>query len=125
MKPQKNALEWAVFAVSAILVAAVAAVLIVSGARSAHTPPSLVIESGAVEKDGDAYRVPIKVRNTGDETAEQARIEVELTANGEIVERAELTFAFIPKRSSREGWVELHRDPRCCTIATRASFNRP
>ena len=125
MKPKKNTLEWAVFAASAILVAAVAAVLVVSGARSAHTPPTLAIELGAAERDGDAFRIPIKVRNTGDETAEQARIEVELTAGSEIVERAELTFAFIPKRSAREGWVELHRDPRCCTLATRAAFNRP
>lgn len=125
MKPQKNALEWVVFAASAILVAAVAAVLIVSGARSAHTPPSLVIEHGTAEANGDAFRIPIRVRNTGDETAEHARIEVELTRAGEVVERAELTFAFIPKRSAREGWIELHRDPRCCTLATRAAFNRP
>ncbi len=125
MKPQKNPLEWLVFAASAILVAGVAAVLIVSGARSAHAPPALVIESGPAERNGDAYRVPITVRNTGDETAEHARIEVELTRGAEVVERAELTFAFIPKRSAREGWVELHRDPSCCTLATRAAFNRP
>ena len=125
MKPQKNALEWLVFGVSAILVAGVAAVLLVSGLRSHHAPPSLAIETGAAEKHGDAFRVPVEVRNTGEETAEQARIEFELTKDGEVVERAELTFAFIPKRSSREGWVELHRDPQCCTLAARASFNRP
>lgn len=125
MKPQKNALEWLVFTVSAVLVIAVIAVLLVSGARSGHTPPSLAIETGTVEKRGDAFRLPVHVRNTGEETAEHARIELELTENGAVVERAELTFAFIPKRSSREGWVELQRDPQCCTVAARASFNRP
>jgi uncharacterized protein (TIGR02588 family) len=126
MKTKKNALEWIVFAVSAVLIAGVVSVLVIAGVRSGQTPPSLRIETGAAEASEGSFRVPVRVRNMGEETAEQALIEVQLIANGTAVERAELLIPFVPKRSSREGWVVFARDPRCCTLATRAvAFNKP
>jgi uncharacterized protein (TIGR02588 family) len=125
MRAQKNVLEWLVFAVSAILLAGVAGTLVIAGMRSGDTPPSLVIETGAPEANGGTFRIPIRVRNVGDRTAEEARIEVELLEKEVIVERAGLTIPFVPKQSMREGWVAFRRDPRCCTVLARAAFNEP
>lgn len=125
MKPQKNALEWLVFGVSAVLVAGVCALLVVSGMRSDGTPPSLAIETGPPVASGDTFRVPVRVRNTGSATAEEARIIVELVEDGAVAERAEFTIPFVPQYSSREGSVSFRRDPSCCTVTARAAFSTP
>ena len=125
MRAQKNILEWTVFAVSALLLAGVAGSLVLAGMRSDDRPPSLVIETGTPEAHGGMFRILIRVHNRGDATAEDARIDVELLAEGLVVERAELTIPFVPKRSMREGWVSFHRDPRCCRVLVRAAFNNP
>ena len=125
MKPQKNILEWVVFAISAVLLAGVAATLIIAGTRGGNGKPSLLVETGAPEAHGRTFRIPIRVRNVGDATAEQAHIDVELLDDGNVVEHAELTIMFVPKQSIREGWVAFRNDPRCCTLHARAAFNAP
>ena len=123
----KNALEWIVFAVSALLIAAVLFILVLEARDMGETPPLLRVATGAAEETAGAFRIPVSVHNAGDETAEQAEIEVELIGgDGRVVERSQLTIAFVPKRSVREGWVTFHRDPRCCRIVTRAAaFTKP
>jgi uncharacterized protein (TIGR02588 family) len=118
---KKNGLEWIVFAVSALLIAGVIAILGKEAMEGGQTPPSLRVEIGAPMSDNGSFRVPVKVQNLGDETAEQAVIEVELVQNGTVLESADLTIAYVPKRSVREGWVVFRRDPRCCTISSRAA----
>lgn len=119
MNAQKNALEWAVFGVSALLIGAVIAILIVTAVRSTDLPPSLQVTTGAARASGVSYQVPVQVENTGDATAEQALIEVVLLTGEREVERAELTMAFVPRHSSRKGHVIFRRDPRCCSISAR------
>lgn len=125
MRTRKNQLEWLVFAISAILLAAVFGTLVIDGMASGDAPATLVIETGQAQASGGTFRVPVRVRNTGGRTAEQARIEIELVAGDAVVERAELTIPFVPQLSTREGWVSFRRDPRCCTLVTRAAFNEP
>jgi len=125
-KPRKNALEWLVFGASAILVLATIGVLVAEGMRSDGDAPSLGIEIGSATRDRGAHRVPVTVRNTGDVTAEQVRIEVLLLDGEREAERGELTFVFVPRNSSRQGWVTFHRDPSCCRVIARpAGFNTP
>ena len=126
MKPKKNVLEWSVFAASGLLVAAVFVVLVLSGIKGGQTPPSIHIATGRPERVGDQYRLPVTVSNSGDMTAADVKIEVELTAEGSRAEVSELTIPFVPKRSSRHAWVVFGRDPACCTIDARATaFNVP
>jgi uncharacterized protein (TIGR02588 family) len=126
MNVRKNALEWTVFAVSAVLIVAVVASLVLEAARSHDTPPLLRIQTGSPTEAAGAWRVPVEVTNEGDTTAEGARIEVTLESGGETVERAELTIAFIPRKSKREGWVTFRRDPRCCqVVATASGYEKP
>lgn len=125
-KPQKNALEWLVFAGSVVLIVAVVATLLVEATTSGDEPPLLRIETGSATKSGEVFRVPLRVRNDGDDTAELAQIEVSLMDGDREVERAEVSFAFVPRKSTEQGWVAFRRDPRCCKVVTRAvAFTKP
>ena len=124
--PKKNALEWTVFGVSVAIIIATVAVLVVSELKPGERPPSLQIELGTPSPAGDRFRVPVRVQNSGEDTAEEARIEILLESDDGVVERAELSFAFVPRNSSREGWVVFSRDPRCCTIKARpVGYTKP
>jgi uncharacterized protein (TIGR02588 family) len=126
VKLHKNWLEWLVFAASVGIVGACVVALAVSAFRSGDRPPDVTVEVGAATRGASGYRVPVRVRNEGDETAEGVTIEVGLISGGEEVERGEFTVAFLPRKSRREGWVVFQRDPGCCTLRARAlGFEKP
>lgn len=126
MKAKKNALEWTVFGVSAAIIAMTVALLAVSAVRSKGGAPDLRIETGDPIGSSDGHTIPVVVSNRGDVTAEQARIEIALVADGVEVEKAELTIAFVPRKSRRAGAVVFRRDPRCCVVTTRTvAYERP
>lgn len=119
MKVEKNPLEWTVFGVGVVLLAGVVGGLVLDAVRGGDAPPSLAIELGAPQAAGGVFRVPVQVENVGDATAESATVEVALRAAGREVERAEIGFAFVPRGSTRHGWVAFRTDPRCCELVAR------
>lgn len=122
---KKNPLEWLVFAVSLVLVVAVIGYLAAAIVRAEGGKADIRVTTGAPEASRDEWRVPLVVRNDGDETAEAVRIEVTLQC-GQARERAELDFAFVPRHSQREGAVQFRNDPRACTLAARTmSYEEP
>lgn len=126
MRAHKNLLEWIVFGISAVAIAAVLAVLVTTGVTSEDRPPLLQITVGAPVAIGDAHRVPVAVKNDGDATAEGVNIEVALLSGEQVVESGELMIAFVPRGSTRKGWVTFRNDPRRFTVKARASgFNEP
>ena len=126
MNVKKNAVEWSVFAVSCVMIAAVVAILVHDAVTSSSSPPELHVVLGAVDSTDAGFAVPVAVMNRGETTAEQAKIVVTLVEGNTEVESAELTIAFVPGKSRREGWAVFRRDPRCCRIAARAvSFEAP
>ena len=122
-KPKKNALEWSVFLASAALVLTTLGYLIWSAAARDNRPPDVHIYTGTpiLNARGDAWRVPIVVRNVGDKTAEAVAIEVTLEKEGKEVENATVDITFVPRHSEREAWATFRRDPRTCTVRTRAA----
>lgn len=125
-RPNKNAVEWIVFFASAAITAAAVGYLAYSAIREKKTPPDLRITAFDPQPMHSGHRVEVEVRNTGDQTAEQVRVEVALHREGREVERAELDIVFVPRKSARRGWVTFRNDPRGCTIATRAmSYETP
>lgn len=126
MNVEKNWLEWIVFGVSVVIllgfVGSLGYLLVVSGDR----PADLVVELGTPQEDSAGFRVPVRVRNRGDRTAEEVKVVVTLEPPGQMPEERELTFAFLPRRSERAGVVVFDRDPRCCRLAGDvASYERP
>jgi uncharacterized protein (TIGR02588 family) len=125
MKPQKNALEWIVFAVSALLILGVLAALIHATRDSHHAPPDLIIATGeGVQKNG-VFQLPVTITNRGDQTAEDAQVEILLLEGNVEVERAELEVSFVPSGSTRTGFVSFRRNPASFSVVTRVAFNEP
>lgn len=123
---KKNPLEWAVFAVSLVVVLATVGHLVYDAATVRDAKPDLRIELGRPEPRSGGFAVPVTVHNRGDETAEGVRVEVELAIPGGEPERAELDVTFIPRRSKREGWVTFRSDPSRGRLTGRAmGYEKP
>jgi len=108
----KNWLEWAVFAVGALLVGAVLAFLIYDGATLGDAPPDVEARTGDVRPSAHGFVVPVTIKNHGDLTAEGVTVEVTVKNADGMEEKGEFQVAFLPRRSVREGYVTFHADPR-------------
>lgn len=118
-KPQKNWLEWLVFAVGLVLVAGTLSYLTYTGATMGSQPPDIEVRLGAPEQRQHNFVVPVSVVNHGDKTAGGIRIEVLLKSGGEEKERSELDIPFLPRQATREGWVTFAQDPRAGELKAR------
>ena len=126
MKLQKNPVEWSVFIVSALLVAACVAMLIAGSMRTGEGPPEIVVTTGVPVKVADGFGMPVLIRNLGEETAGELQVEIALESAGKELESASLSVPFVPRDSQREGWVVFRQDPRCCNVVARAhAFAKP
>ncbi len=119
-KPEKNRLEWVVFGVSAVLLAALTVYLVREAVRPHDRPPEIVVQIGQVRESGGTFMVPVEARNDGDQPAEDMTIVVRLTVGGEERERAELAFSYLPRGSTHSGWVSFRTDPRKGRLETGA-----
>jgi uncharacterized protein (TIGR02588 family) len=118
-KPQKNWLEWMVFAVGLVLVGATLGYLIYTGATMGNEPPDLEVRLGTPEQRAHNFIVPVTVINHGDKTAEGIHVEVLLEMNGAEQARGELDIPFLPRHATREGWVTFEQDPRAAQLKAR------
>ena len=126
MKGRKNALEWTVFGISAAILVALAAFLVIEALRESADEPDIGITTGTVTARGDHFVVPVIVTNRGDQTAEGLRVEIALMKDGQDVEVVEVTFAFVPRASHREAWALFRNDPHGFTLQARAiGFEKP
>lgn len=112
MNLEKNWLEWIVFAVSLVLVVSVLGYLVYDSATLGDTPPNFEFQVGKPQPQLNHFAVPVAVTNQGDETAEGVQVEVVLESGGKEQESAEFEIAFLPRHSTREGWVTFAADPR-------------
>ncbi len=111
-KLQKNWVEWTVFAVGLLLVVSVIAYLAYDAATLTDAPPSIEVRTGQPIERPHNFIIPVSLTNHGDQTAEGVLVEVSLESGGVETERGEFTIAFLPRRSTREGWVAFQTDPR-------------
>lgn len=109
-KTEKNWLEWAVTIVSGILVVFTLGFLGYQMIFEEETPPNIAVVLGEVSQKDGAFAVPIEVSNHGSETAENVVIKVVLQDDSDI-EKAEITFAFLPGKSSENGYVVFSKKP--------------
>lgn len=109
--PKKNWLEWVVFVAGLVLIIGVLGYLAYDGATLRGTPPVMEVSVGPAEQQAGLFVVPVAVTNTGDQTAEGVLVQVTLERSGEEPEQAEFEIAFLPRRSTREGWVSFETDP--------------
>ncbi len=124
-KIEKNWLEWCVFGVGLVLVLGTLGFLVYDGARTGDAPARIEIELGEpTAHGGQGFQVPVTVSNRGDLTAGDVHIEV--TLEGSEAERGEFVVAFLPRRSTREGVVTFHTDPRAGRLRARVlGYEKP
>ncbi|RYG37204.1 hypothetical protein EON81_07370 [bacterium] len=115
----KNALEWTVFGLSTILLAAAFIALGRDYAIDRGRPPILEVRTEAPEKAGDGWRVPFTVRNTGDTTAESVKLDAK-SADQE----ASADLDYVPRGSERKGAFVFERKPGKLS-ATVAGYMEP
>lgn len=103
--PDKNWLEWSVFAVGLLCIGLVVGYLVRDAASEAGTPAQVVVRLGEAEERGGRRYVPVTLVNSGGDAAAGVEVEVVLERGDRIVERARLLFDLVPRDASREGWV--------------------
>lgn len=109
---EKNWLEWVVFAASLVLVVSTLGYLVYDGATLGNAPPSIQFQLGKPQPQLNHFIVPVSVTNQGDETAEGVQVEVVLKSGGQEQESAQFEIAFLPRHSTRQGWVTFETNPR-------------
>lgn len=115
------------FGVSLVLVLAILVYL--SYMTYTHEPssPDLTVAYYHDPSANAPRRYRVVVENKGGETAEEILVELILESGGAEVESAELSIAFSPKESKREGWVNFKEDPASADtlVARVVSYKRP
>lgn len=109
MIPEKNAVEWAVFGLSLLLVLAAGAMLAYDAATQAGSPPALSVRTGAPAARGASLQIGVLVENAGGAAAEDVLVEVTVRQAGGVEERAELSVPLLPRHAVREGVVSVPR----------------
>ena len=108
---KKNALEWSVFYIGLVVVLGLLGYLTYLSFAFNPSPPDIAVAYRHEPSSNAPYRFHIKLKNEGNETAEEVQIELMALKNGEVVENALLDIPFLPRQSAREGWVILTQDP--------------
>ncbi len=115
-KPAKNALEWTVFAVGLVLVLATLGYLVRESVVGDGGPPEIVVRLGEPRASASGHLVPVEVANIGQTTAEDVLVPIFLDLPDGGREEAELSIGFLPRNSTRDGWVSFRGDPRRGTL---------
>lgn len=115
------------FAISLLLVLGIVAYLGYQAYTDKPATPDLVVVYFHDPSEHAPQRYRVVVHNRGGETAEEVQIELSLERGGEEMESAQLSIAFAPKESKREGWVNFKEDPsQADTLVARVvSYKRP
>lgn len=110
--PKKNRLEWAVFAVSLLLVLSMAGSLVHQAVTTSEGPPLLTAFPGPPTAYQEGYLVPVTVRNDGDSTVQTVSVKAVLHPPSGEPEEAGFEIGFLPLKSERRGWAFFTSDPK-------------
>ncbi len=108
-------LEIAASAVSALAIAAVMGYLVWQGFQG-EKPAAFEATIGSVRAAGDSYLLPVTVRNTGDEAAQDVQVSVKLTVPGKPEAEARATIDWVPGKSERRAVAVLKENPAQGTV---------
>src|SRR5690606_38576706 len=124
---QKNLLEWMVFAVSLLMVIGILGYLVYQVAVYEEGSPDLHFTYVHGPAPHAPHRYFLRIKNDGQETAEEGQVEMVLERGGEEMETAALTLPYLPKQSVREGWLVFSKDPATAdTLYARViSYKKP
>ena len=110
--------EWMVAGLGAALLLASIGYLLLQ-AREEASPPQPQVQVLAIEPQAGGFHVQLRVRNAGRQTAAALRLEGELRAGGQVLERSETELDYLPGESTREAGLFFQTDPRSAQFAVQ------
>lgn len=124
-RPIASPLEWAVAALSVLLVLGAAGFLIRNAVR-APTPPRITLQVDSVVRAGEHYLVAFRAHNAGQTTAAGLTVEGEVQGDSGTVEKSQATIDYVPARGSRPGGLFFTGDPGRGSLRLRPmGYERP
>lgn len=121
-----SAWEWLVAAIGLLLLVASIGYLAYDEVAGNGDVPVPTLRITGIEPQGKHFLVRLQVANAGRATAADLRVEGELRRGGEVVERSETEFAYLPGRSTREAGLFFRHDPRALELVLAArSYQQP
>lgn len=118
-------LELAITLLGGAVLLASAVYLTFRGAQE-QLPPSFEIVLSAPESAAAGFRVPMEIKNTGDEAAQTVEIEVTCVWGGQSAQSSHVTVDWIPGGSARRAVVFFQDDPASGTMKARVEgFQEP
>ncbi|WP_222195445.1 hypothetical protein [Modestobacter italicus] len=81
--------------------------------------PQLSVTSATAEPVDDGWSVPFEVHNSGGTTAEEVQVTGVLERDGEELQEATATIAYVPPRSRQSGALLFSVDPGTGTLQVR------
>jgi len=105
--------EWTTLAISIVMLLGIAGLVTYLYAVDGNEEPAIEIEPqfAAIRQVGDAYYLPVRVTNTGDETAADVRITGELPAESGDPETSELEYLFLAGQETADGTMVFSQEP--------------
>jgi uncharacterized protein (TIGR02588 family) len=89
-------------------------------------PPAPVLRVVGIEAQQGRFLVRVQAVNESRATAAALRVDGTVSRGGEVLERSELEFDYLPGRSTREGGMFFTRDPRSLQLELAArSYRAP
>lgn len=119
----RTAAEWVVFAVSALILAAVVAVIGADALGTRGPPAFTTTVASAVERNGTHY-VTVGVENEGDTTAAAVKVDARLRQDGQVVAQASQTLDFLAGHERRQVTFVFEHDPRALEFQAGVSAFR-
>lgn len=107
----RHPVEWAIGALSGVLVVALLAYLAWWAVAAGDAPPRFRTTVERIAAVGGGFHALVAVANAGDETAADVGVEGVLSAGGGE-ETAEFRIDYLPAGSTRRGTLVFTRDPR-------------
>jgi uncharacterized protein (TIGR02588 family) len=104
-KKDHNPIERITFFMGLAVLAAIFSYLIYQLTQEKKDPPQLVVTS-TYQPTMAHYGFEVRVRNKGEETAENASIKLSLYQDGKAVETGTINTAFVPVKSTT--WIVIH-----------------
>lgn len=116
--PEKNWVEWLVFAISLAVISVILGFLLHDALKLNDSPARIEVFLGEPRQEGKSFVVPVVVQNSGAKAAAGIRVEV-LLALDHVSERAGFDLSYSPGGSVRRGEVTFSKDPRAGILRAR------
>lgn len=83
-------------------------------------PPEFLFEIKYIHELDSGFLVEVDVANGGSQSVAALYIEARLDNNGEVIERSEAEFDYLPSRSNNTAGLFFHNDPRAHHLTFKA-----